>query len=91
MQDVLLKPHKELRVSNINFDQHVILYDRLLTNASKIIKLAFRGVTMHRCIDASRYLGRRYANRIATDESRYVTRYYMWHIAIDHRLVGVRM
>ena len=30
-----------------------------------------RVVTMHRCIDASRYLGRRYMYRIATQVSRY--------------------
>ena len=34
-----------------------------------------RVVTMHRCIDASRYLGRRYAYCIATYVSRYVSRY----------------
>ena len=33
--------------------------------------LAGKGVTMHRCIDASRYLGRRYVYRIATQVSRY--------------------
>ena len=30
-----------------------------------------KGVTMHRCIDASRYLGRRYVYRIVTQVSRY--------------------
>ena len=36
-----------------------------------------RGVTMHRCIDASRYMAPRYAYRIATQISRYFRRYNM--------------
>ena len=33
--------------------------------------VVIKGVTMHRCIDASRYLGRRYVYRIVTQVSRY--------------------
>ena len=33
--------------------------------------VTLKGVTMHRCTDASRYLGRRYVYRIVTQVSRY--------------------
>ena len=36
-------------------------------------------VTMHRCIDTSRYLGRRYVYRIATQVSRYS---HTWLLAL---------
>ena len=56
------------------YNNYVILYG---LHQDKQSLLIIRGVTMHRCIDASRYMAPRYAYRIATQISRYFRRYNM--------------
>ena len=57
------------------------MYDVLLIESECTVGdhkgTVIRGVTMHRCIDASRYMAPRYAYRIATQISRYFRRYNM--------------
>ena len=59
---------------NVDYDANIALsfgYHTRSLNINIFKVLFCKGVTMHRCIDASRYLGRRYVYRIVTQVSRY--------------------
>ena len=55
-----------------------------LTETGAIRSILDKGVTMHRCIDASRYLGRRYVYRIVTQVSRYFFFFFFFFFLKSH-------